>query len=133
MLKSVIQDFPETEISVSMVWIQMPGFNDNRETAKRIAETISDPRVKHFYDPFPTHNAGREFANGLINRGPAWDIYLFYDKDVAWDDKPPRPIEWWHQLGGGDRADLDRFAAGVIADRLHESMHRVTGASCKGG
>ncbi len=132
-LQSIIQEFPKADISVSLVWIQMPGFNDNENTAQRIAETISDPRVQHYYDPFPTHNAGRDFAKGLINSGPAWDIYFFYDKDATWDELPPKPVEWWHQLGGKDRADPERFAAGVIAEKLHESMHRVTNAECTGG
>lgn len=117
---------------MSIVWIQMPGFNDNETTAKRIAETMSDPRVQHFYDPYPVHRAGKAFADGVVNSGPAWDIYLFYDKNAAWSDAPPKPVEWWHQLGGGDRADPERFAAGVIAEKLHESMHSVTGAECSG-
>lgn len=111
----------------------MPGFRDNEKTAKRIAETISDPRVQHFYDPLPVHRAGKSFAEGLVKSGPAWDIYFFYDEDAEWRDVPPKPIEWWHQLGGGDdRVDQSRFAAGVLAEKLHESMHRVTGADCSG-
>ena len=63
--------------------------------------------------------------------GPAWDIYFFYDKDAAWDEAPPKPVEWWHQLGGANRTDPERFAAGSLAEKIHESMHAVTGADCR--
>ncbi|MCZ6815714.1 MAG: hypothetical protein O7F76_03320 [Planctomycetota bacterium] len=117
---------------MSIVWIQMPGFNDNEKTAKRIAGTMMDPRVKHFYDPYPGHRAGKAFATGVVKRGPAWDIYFFYDKGATWTQGPPKPVDWWHQLGGGARSDPERFAAGVLAEKLHDSMHKVTGAECTG-
>lgn len=109
----------------------MPGFADNEKTARRIAATMVDPRVRHFYDPFPIHRAGKAFATGHVHAGPAWDIYFFYEKGVTWADAPPQPVEWWHQLGRGDRADPDRFAAGSLAAKLHDSMHSVTGEECQ--
>ena len=58
--KSVLRNFPDADISVSIVWIQMPGFNDNETTAKRMAGSFNDPRVKHYFDSFPAHLAGKE-------------------------------------------------------------------------
>jgi hypothetical protein len=48
--------------------------------------------------------AGRAFARGLLREGagPAWDIYLFCEKDSEWTDSPP-PAEWMHPLGGISR------------------------------
>ncbi len=103
-----MKDFPDTDISVSIVWIQMPGFNDNEETARKIAGSISDPRVKHFYDAYPAHLVGKAFAKNRISAGPAWDIYFFYTKGTDWKNAPPSPAEWMHQLGGGGRATPDR-------------------------
>ena len=132
MQKSVLKDFPDADISVSIVWIQMPGFNDNAQTSRKIAGSFSDPRVKHFYDPFPAHLVGKAFAKDRISRGPAWDIYFFYKKGEEWEDGPPTPAEWMHQLGGGGRADESKFHAGTdLVEHLHETMHRVTGAKCK--
>ncbi len=109
----------------------MPGFNDNETTAKKIAGTFDNPAVKHFYDPLPAHRAGKAFAKGLLTRGPAWDIYFFYDKGVEWRDVPPKPTEWMHQLSGGRRADPERFHTGDdLVDKLHAAMHKVTGADC---
>ena len=110
----------------------MPGFNDNERTARRIAGTFSDSRVKHFYDPFPAHVVGRAFAKGRISQGPAWDIYFFYKKGQAWTNGPPEPTEWMHQLGGGDRADASKFHSGAgLVEHLHEAMHAVTGGECR--
>lgn len=132
MQKSVLKDFPDADISVSIVWIQMPGFNDNERTSRKIAGSFSDPRVRHFYDPFPAHLVGKAFAKGRISRGPAWDIYFLYKKGEEWKDAPPAPAEWMHQLGGGRRADATKFHAGRdLIDQLHEAMHQVTGANCR--
>lgn len=134
-LKSILQAFPKTDISLSVIWIQMPGFNDNEKTAQRSAGILNDPRVRHFYDPYPTHRAGRAFAKGVIaeGRGPAWDIYMFYKKGETWDDGPPLPVEFAHQLSGGKRADPARFRTGTdLVDALHELMHKVTGDACTG-
>ena len=126
----MLTDFPEADIGVSLIWIDMLP-TDNRKAADKIARGFRDPRLRHFHDS-RTHLAGNAFRGDIVKRGPAWDIYFFYDKDAVWKDAPPNPVEWWHQLGGGDRADPDRFAAGVLHERLHESMHRVTGAKCTG-
>ena len=129
--KSVLRKFPDADISVSIVWIQMPGFNDHETTAKRIAGSFNDPRVKHFFDPFPAHHAGKAFAKNMVTRGPAWDIYFFYEKGAEWGDLPPSPSEWMHQLGGGGRADAKHFRTGSnLVNQLHEAMHAVTGAEC---
>ena len=57
--RSVLNDFPEVDISVSIIWIAMPGFNDNESTASKSAAILSGPRVRHFYDPRATHLAGK--------------------------------------------------------------------------
>ena len=76
----MLKEFPDVDISVSIVWIQMPGFNDNERTSRKIAGSFSDPRVKHFYDAFPAHLAGKAFAEDRIAQRPAWDIYFFFKK-----------------------------------------------------
>ena len=91
----------------------MPGFNDNEKTARRIAGTFDDPRVRYFFDPFPKHLAGKAFAEGRITSGPAWDIYFFFDQGAQWKEKPPEPVEWIHQLSGGRRADAKLFRTGA--------------------
>jgi hypothetical protein len=128
--KSILTDFPDTGVSLSVIWIDMLP-TDNAEQAQKMANTIRDPRVRHFHDPRASRLAGRAFARGLLSpaAGPAWDIYMFYEKGQEWRDGPPRPVEWMHQLGGGRRADAARFHTGDdLVLQLHEAMHKVTGA-----
>lgn len=132
--QSVLSDFPHADISVSIVWIQIPSFSDDKKAAAKMAATFDDSRVRHFYDPFPVHRAGRGFAEGLIaeGRGPAWDIYLFYKPGLVWDDAPPAPSAYLHQLSGGQRADAQYFATGDdLIERLHELVHATASASCR--
>jgi hypothetical protein len=125
--KAILDSFPKTEISVSIVWIEMlPG--DNLAAAQKMAGTIRDSRVRHFFDPRATRRAGNAIAKGLLNdgAGPAWDIYLFYDREAEWKDDPPKPADWMHQLGGGQRADPARFHIGEkLVVELRRSFERM--------
>ena len=48
---------------------------------------------------------GNQYGTALeLPRGTlAWDIYLLFDDSVTWDDAPPEPGSWWHQLAFDDR------------------------------
>ena len=120
---SVLNAYPDADIQLSIVWIDMLP-SDNAEAATKSSAIFDDPRVKQFHDP--DRKSGYAIAKDLLyeNAGPAWDIYLYYDKDAQWTDAPPKPIEWVHQLSGGRRADAARFTPG---QKLVESLHSATG------
>lgn len=123
---SVLNAYPDADIQVSIVWIDMLP-SDNAEAATKSATIFDDPRVTQFHDP--DRKSGFAIAKDLLyeNAGPAWDIYLYYDKDAQWTDAPPKPIEWVHQLGGGRRADEARFTPGQkLVDSLHQLTAKVT-------
>lgn len=108
--------------------------SDNAEAASKTALMVQDSRVRQFHDPRGKKLAGKAFAEELIekDRGPAWDIYMFYKKGDEWNNKPPVPVEYMHQLSGGQRADPKFFFTGEeLIRRLHETMHDVTGEECK--
>ena len=121
---SVLDAYPDTDIQVSIVWIDMLP-SDNEGAARKSSAIFKDePRVRQFYDP--NQRTGRAFARGLLNKGGgvAWDIYLYYDKDALWQDTLPEPVEWFHQLGGGRRADANKFRPG---DKLTAALKKATG------
>ncbi|MBI3287633.1 MAG: hypothetical protein HYZ68_06250 [Chloroflexi bacterium] len=122
-----MDSYPHAAISVSIVWINMLG-SDTEDAARRWAPTIEDPRARHFYDP--QRRAGRAIAQSLGGQGKiAWDIYLFYDKDSEWNEGPPMPIDWVHQLTGSSWADAARYHVGDrLAEKLRETMKRLTEA-----
>lgn len=123
---SVLDAYPDADIQVSVVWIDMLP-SDNQETALKSSALFGDPpdpRLKQFHDP--EQRAGRAFAMNLLNKdaGPAWDVYLYYDKDAIWNDGPPKPVAWYHQLGGSRRADPAMFRPG---DKLTAALREATG------
>ncbi len=119
----MIEAFPKADISVSIVWIKI-GQGDSEETAHEATETISDPHVRHFYDP--EQRSGKAIAQSLALEGRvAWDIYLFYAKDSEWTDSPPTPRQWMHQLSASE-ADSAHFHTGDdLVEELYKTMKRL--------
>ena len=123
--ESVLKAYPAADIQISIVWIDMLP-SDNEEAATKSSAIFADPRVTQFHDP--DRKSGFAIAKDLLyeNAGPAWDIYLYYDKNAQWADAPPKPMDWVHQLGGGRRADPARFRPGQrLVDALRESTGKI--------
>lgn len=129
MQKSVLSDFPDAALSVTIVWIDMT-ITDSESAARRAAARITDPRVRQYYDP--NRMVAGDFAPLLIKpgKGQAWDVYLFFDKGVNWADSAPRPTQWFHQLGTNKALDPSLYRAG---DDLEHELHRVTQAMLRDG
>ncbi len=61
--------------------------------------------------------------------GPAWDIYLLYDRNAEWKDRPPTPSFWMDQIGAekgtpfqGDKlAQRVRDLLGIVPAKGAES------------
>jgi len=71
--------------------------SDNASAAKRAAQSIADTRVRHFYDA--KADVGKVIAQSLGEASRiAWDMYLFYAAGVEWNQEPPQPIAWAHQM-----------------------------------
>jgi copper chaperone CopZ len=123
---SVLDAYPDADIQVSVVWIDMLR-SDNQAAALQSSALFGDPpdpRLKQFHDP--NQRTGRAFAHDLLypGGGVAWDIYLYYDKDAVWNDTLPEPVEWYHQLSGGRRADPTLFRPGT---KLTTTLREATG------
>jgi hypothetical protein len=76
----------------------LPG--DQSTTAREASCLVSDQRATHFWDAertLPTIFSG---VLDLASRYPAWDVYLTYPAGITWEEVPPRPPYWQHQLGG---------------------------------
>ena len=98
---------------------------DTAAAATRSAGIFAAPELCQFYDP--ERRAGHAIAESLGHPGEvAWDSYLFYPKGARWDDMPPRPVEWMHQLGA-PWADRTRYHWGhALIERLDTVMRKLT-------
>ncbi len=126
-----MQAFPDAEISVAVVWIDILG-SDNREEALKATERfIDDPRVSFFYDH--KRVTGGSFMKSVPELDEdqilAWDIYMFYRADAEWaGGLPPRPDTHMYQLGG-DRGTLPRNIRGKdLVETLRATMVKMTSA-----
>ena len=61
------------------------------------AQSIKDERVQHFYDR--EQLVGQALSNRLGDPDTiVWDSYLFFSAGNTWDQQPPLPTAWVHQM-----------------------------------
>jgi len=94
--QAVIKKMSDKDINVIIVWTNMLQ-TDDKENAYRAASMFKDPSIVQYFDS--GNIFGDLVAKGLSPKGEkAWDIYMFYDKEVIWDNTIPRPFDYAHQL-----------------------------------
>ena len=126
--RSIIESYPDADVSVSIVWIHMLDGDTEMAARRSAGGIVHDPRVRHFYDP--ERRAGKAITRSLGGEEgkAAWDIYLFYEKGCEWIDGPPAPVDWMHQLTSSSWADPARYRQGDdLVKALHETMKRLEG------
>ena len=125
MQKSIIEEFPEMETRVSIVWLHMLQ-GDSESSAKESARMFSNHRVSQFYDP--NKLAGKAIAESVGWKGQvAWDTYLFYPVGREWAKMSPAPSVWMHQLSE-PWADREHYHSGDdLVKALFETMKRLIG------
>lgn len=93
---------------------------DSYEAAQKAMGKFKDRRVRQYYDPKKA--AGKVFSKSLGHDGNvAWDFYLFYPVQSEWQELPPVPEVFMHQLRDS-WADQDRL---FEKDMLKEELTRI--------
>lgn len=94
---------------------------DSYEAAQKSTGKFKDRRVRQFYDP--RQMAGKAFSKSLSHDGEvAWDFYLFYPVQSEWQELPPVPEVYMHQLRDS-WADQDRlFEKDILKVELAKAM-----------
>lgn len=122
--EAVLQSFPQADVSASFVWTRMLPL-DSQFTAQRQAAKIADARVRHFYDPH--RRVGKALGEVLGAPGkPWWDVYLFHPAGSEWDDQPPSPVRWAHQLSDTWADPAHRHRGDDLIEQLRKAMHELT-------
>jgi hypothetical protein len=85
-----------TSVVGSLVWVRV-WEEDDEQAAQLAANQLADAHLRHFYDP--QQRAARDVAVMLGGTGSyAWDTYLVFSPGQTWNEAPPWPSEWAHQL-----------------------------------
>jgi hypothetical protein len=101
---------------------------DTPQGAEQMQERLPiDDRLRHFWD----HDLmlSREYHRVLqLGQRPrphhiAWDIFLLYEAGTVWNEEPPMPEFWMHQLFLEDVPELD---ATVLKRQLERSLRGDT-------
>ena len=119
--KAVIEQMANKNISVIIVWTNMLK-SDDKENAYKAASLFKSPSVIQYFDA--ENQFGDMVAKRLNPKGEkAWDIYMYYDKDVKWSSSIPRPFEYAHQLSASIHPWADQtkyFCGSDLTKRLEE-------------
>lgn len=119
-LKSVTDD----RVRAYIVWLPIFG-GDFKGEARKLSNSFRDRRVSYFLDP--ESETGKQWERLLkTERFIAWDVYLLYGPDANWEEDPPQPAFWMHQLGGVTKAP--RFDEETFTTKLNGMLEEMKAA-----
>jgi hypothetical protein len=99
-LKSV----PDDRVRAYVVWLPIFGGNF-KGAAQELSSTFPDNRVSYYLDPDSLTGNGWERVL-KTEREMAWDVYFLYGPTARWEQEPPIPDFWMHQLSGVTKAPV---------------------------
>ena len=115
--ESILETLKTEKIKVYVVWTPVLR-EDERAKVADVTGLIEDERVQHFWDK--DKSLGFSFGKVVTlprERALAWDVYFVFDEKAEWNDQPPAPAGWMHQLGI-DKKTLD-------GDKLRTSVEEL--------
>ena len=116
-----LKNVPDDRVSAYIVWLPLFG-GDFKGEARRLSNSFRDRRISYFLDP--DSETGKQWERVLkTERFIAWDVYLLYGPDANWEEEPPQPAFWMHQLGGVTKAPrLDEATFTAKLDGMLKEM-----------
>jgi len=126
-LTTILKAISDERLRAYVIWDPIFGGNFDRES-RNLARSFPDKRVSYFKDPGSL--AGNLWERVLqTGREITWDVYLLYGADAQWNEAPPPPDFWMHQLTGvtiGPRLDDETFTA-----ELRRMLDKLSGKDAK--
>lgn len=99
MREQILENLNTDNVKVYVVWTPVLR-EDDRMTADEATQLVQHDRAQHYWDD--DKSLGLSFGKIVTlprERTLAWDVYLLFDQEVEWNDQPPAPADWMHQLG----------------------------------
>ena len=125
MKKKVLDTIADPDLAVYAVWVTVLGRLSPQAlggAARSGAKRLADPRVVHTLDAEVWLGAAYGRGLGLPEHAVAWDVYLLFDRTVRWDDAPPPPKRWMHQLSDAAAYTELQLDAGKLAEQVRELL-----------
>jgi hypothetical protein len=99
----ILEAVRDEDLKVYVVWSAVLE-EDVQRAAVNAMGYIPDQRAVHFWDA----DKSLALSLGKVITLPgewdlAWDVYLAFDRRSTWNDLPPKPNDWMHQLGYDER------------------------------
>ncbi len=116
--EEVLEQVDSDDLSIFAVWMPVLG-SDNAAAGKDAESLLPDDRVTHYWDG--DNSLGKLYGRILTlprGRQLAWDIYFVYAPGVTWEQEPPLPTQWMHQLGRDERYLNGETLRGTILELL---------------
>ena len=124
MHENVLEKVKSDGLAVLAVWMPVLK-SDNAEAGKKAERLLPDPRVIHYWDA--DSSLGKLYGRQLTlprGRQLAWDIYFVYAPGVRWEDEPPAPTAWMHQVGRDERHLNGDSLRRIILEQLGTDLAR---------
>ena len=116
--EKVLEQVDSEDLTVLAVWMPVLG-SDNAASGKQAESLLPDDRVTHYWDG--DNSLGKLYGRLLTlprGRQLAWDIYFVYAPGVRWEEEPPLPTQWMHQLSRDERQLDGDTLRGTILELL---------------
>jgi hypothetical protein len=120
-VRALFEEFPDEKLAGFIIWVPMLP-TDSADTARFEPDTITDPRLRCWFDADKAAaNAWSSFIGLPVT---AWDVYAIYEEAAAWSNAaPPPPRIWMHQLNATPATDpVDRLEPKKLARECHRLL-----------
>jgi hypothetical protein len=100
----VLEKVKDQNLSVYAVWMPILMI-DSKASVPQATKRFEDARVLQYWDS--QAEMSRTYAPILKADGPAWDVYLLFDRNVEWKDQAPVPSFVMDKIGLENGKPLD--------------------------
>ncbi len=127
-----MEKVPDQNLRAYIIWLPVLRSGAHEPAARREAGRIPGSRTVRFYDP--EARVGKLYS-GILHLPPglpAWDVYLVFGPQSRWEQNPPVPTYWMHQLGRAgppelrlDGEQLARVISSLLATAGNQSRREA--------
>ena len=108
----------DQDVAVYAVWLPILGI-DSKASLPTATNRFSDQRVRQYWDA--KAELGHAYSPILKTDEVVWDVYMLFDRDAEWKDKPPAPIYIMDKIGLEVAKPLDGVELAKEMVRLRNS------------